>query len=338
MTENSPERVRSEDQFENLAGVPIRAVNTYARLWLLETWLRALVYVELRASLGDSWSNDLSVNAGSFRSDKSLTHMPTPEMNALSYAPLSKLLELIANNWTCFAPYLPPKQLWDAKLQEVSQVRHRVAHFRLGHTDDFGRVMQLLRDIDNGVWHFCTSYNSYKAVLSSDRDPVAEHFSALDPLPWHEFEPGRWAQFGIRDRTLSVGVNIRVQRRPWSEPSASIGSPGTLYDIRLFAQDGRSFNVRRLLEDTHRLHPHLVHIVLEDENSVRLTIPSVLGSIQVIDLIDAFYKAGLSNAHFGGNPAQSLEILADKWPEYVIGPSNPLSFLDPEMPCSLFCV
>jgi hypothetical protein len=29
-------------------------------------------------------------------------------------------------------------------------------------------------------------------------------------------------------------------------------------------------------------------------------------------------------------------VLADEWPEYVLGPSNPLTFLDPEMKCSFF--
>jgi hypothetical protein len=74
------------DVFEPIADVPIQMVNTYVRLWQLETWLRSMVYVELRALLGDTWAQGLEPNSKSFQADKSLTHMPTPEMSALSYA------------------------------------------------------------------------------------------------------------------------------------------------------------------------------------------------------------------------------------------------------------
>lgn len=70
--------------YEALADVPVQMVNTYARLWQLETWLRTMVYVELRALLGDDWAVGLNANSSSFQADKSLTHMPTAEMNALS--------------------------------------------------------------------------------------------------------------------------------------------------------------------------------------------------------------------------------------------------------------
>lgn len=130
--------------FEPVADVPTQVLNTYARLWQLETWLRAMVYVELRALLGDDWVAGLNPASGSFQADKSLTHMPTPEMNALSYAQLAKLLELVHRHWDCFAGYLPPKPLWAAKMEEVSQIRHRVAHFRVGHADDLARVKQIL--------------------------------------------------------------------------------------------------------------------------------------------------------------------------------------------------
>ena len=33
-----------------------------------------------------------------------------------------------------------------------------------------------------------------------------------------------------------------------------------------------------------------------------------------------------------------IDALAEQWPEYVLGPSNPLTFLGPDMPCSFFGV
>jgi len=323
-----------------LADVPAQAINTYARLWQFEVWLRVMVYVELRALLGDAWAKDLKKNSHSLQADKSLTHMPTPEMNALSYAQLSELIALVDGHWDCFAGYLPPKALWTAKLEEVSQVRHRIAHFRVGHADDLARVKQFLRDLDKGFWHFCTSYNDRNPILPQNSDPVAKHFLPLDPLPWGEFQPGKWAQIGTRDKSLAVGLSVCALRRPWATEPLKDGGPGYLYDFNLFAQDGRGFDMRDLLDRTQRWHKHLVHLCIESDGaSIRLTVPTVLGTESVIDLVQAFYDAALNAArHHRMLDEHAMDALASAWPEYVLGPSNPLTFLDPEMPCSFFHV
>ena len=263
--------------------------------------------------------------------------MPTPEMNALSYAQLGKLTELIDRYWRCFSSYFPPKELWDAKLKEVSQIRHRVAHFRVGNEDDLARLKQFLRDIDKGFWRFCTSYNDIDPIIPPESNPVAEHFLAMDPLPWVEFQPKQWAQIGFRDKSLPVGLGVRSQRRPWCEGRFEDGKPGCLYDFWLFAQDGRVLDLPRLLELTRELHGHLAHFILEySDSSVRLTVPAMLGSAAVVDLIQAFYDAAVSSARRGSS--HPPDRIADAWPEYVIGSRNPLAFLDPSMECSFFTV
>ena len=115
--------------------VPEQALRVYARLWQFETWLRRMVYFELRALKGEDWSQDVPAAAGPFEADKALTHMPTPEMSALRYLSLSQLTKLVRGQWRCFEGYLPPQALWDAKLAEISQIRHRSAHFRVGHVE-----------------------------------------------------------------------------------------------------------------------------------------------------------------------------------------------------------
>jgi hypothetical protein len=261
-------------------------------------------------------------------------------MSALSYAQFSKIITLIDAYWDCFSVYFPPKPLWTAKLQEVAQIRHRVAHFRVGHEDDLARVKQFLRDIDKGFWRFCTSYNEMHPILPQTSDPVAEHFLPLDPLPWGEFESGKWAQVGFRDKSLPVGLSVRAQRRPWAGNALEAGKPGHLYDLYLFAQDGRGFDLKLFLERTEPRHKHLVHFCLDhDGASVRLTVPSVLGAEPVIELVQYLYDAALNATRRGRSPgAGSPDTLADTWPEYVIGPRNPLTFLDAEMPCSFFAV
>ncbi len=188
---------------DEVAEVPKRVLATYSRLWQLETWLRRMVYVELRALLGDGWSDGLPTSSASMAADKRLTHMPTPEMNALSYAQLSKLQDLITRHWDCFAQYLPPPDIWTAKLAEVSQIRHRVAHFRIGHVDDLQRVLQLLRDVDDGFWQFCTSYNDAQPVIPATDDPVVSRFLPHDPFPWTEVREKEWMRIGVANLITS---------------------------------------------------------------------------------------------------------------------------------------
>lgn len=326
---------------EHINDVPVRVVNSYSRLWQFETWLRTMVYVELRGKLGDEWARDLKTKDGHQAADKSLTHMPTAEENNLSYSQLSDLLDLISAHWDCFATYFPPHDLWQAKLKEVKQIRNRVAHFRAGHTDDHPRLLQFLRDVDQGFWRFCTSYNDAHTFLPPKSNPVAKYFLPLDPLPFVEVEKKTWAQVGFRNTDLPVGVTIGFQKRPWATTlDVKNGGPGMLYDVRLFAQDRRSFDLGDLLTRTRGQHLHLVHILLGScADDLRLTIPSILGTRRIVSIIETFHRAALNAVRREREPdAKTVQSLADQWPEYVIGPQSPLSFLSPEMPCSIFGV
>lgn len=323
---------------EEAREVPERALRIYARLWQFETWLRSIVYVELRALLGDDWRASLKTSPRSFEADKFLKHMPTPEMNALSYASLGQLTGLIDAHWECFAIYLPPKPLWDAKLKEIEQIRHRSAHFRAGHPDDHSRLLQFLRDLDRGFWTFCTSYNDLLPVLPPDRDPVTRHFIGYDPLPWGEIEPGQWAKVGFVDQSEIVNVVINVIRRPWAQDSETVGGAGgRLYDVVFMGGDRRVFDYRSLLERTKASHGRLVHIALGTGEVFRLTVPAVLGSEAIVEIVDGWLQAARNNVRRGSYiAADAADAIAAEWPEYVLGPSHPLAYLGPDMPCSFF--
>src|SRR6202000_559763 len=116
-----------------------------------------------------------------------------PEENLLSYAQLSELREIISKNWNLFEKFLPPQNLWDAKLKEVMQIRHRIAHFRSPHEDDLNRVEQLLRDVDKGFWEFCTSFNDTTPILPQSDDPIESEFLHLDPFPWGRVGENQYA-------------------------------------------------------------------------------------------------------------------------------------------------
>jgi len=204
-------------------------LDTYARLWQLETWLRRMAYVELRALEGDAWEKNVQKADGSKKSDKRLTHMLTPEENLLSYAQLSELRDIISANWTLFEKFLPPQTLWEAKLKEVAQIRHRIAHFRSPHEDDLKRVEQLLRDIDKGFWEFCTSFNATGPVLPVIDDPIQAEFLHLDPFPWGNVGNNQYARLGTADPLARIGVTVEVVVRPWTKwKPPIIGQPGFL--------------------------------------------------------------------------------------------------------------
>jgi len=81
---------------------------------------------------------------------------------------------------------------------------------------------------------------------------------------------------------------------------------------------------------TKSLHGAFVHICLSDfENNIRVTLPALLGRDAVIAIIrqcvDAAENALDSSRYRGG----SVQDFANRWPEYVLGPENPLTFLDP---------
>ena len=136
---------------------------------------------------------------------------------------------------------------------------------------------------------------------------------------------------------------MEVLCRPWASWKLPIaGSQGFLYDIHIGARDGREFDFARLLKSTSRAHENCVHICLDSLfGSYRVTVPAVLGAERVIEIVERFVEASMSclsySRHSEGAKG-AVQWLADTWPEYVLGPENPLTFLEPEMPCSFFSV
>ena len=336
--------------------VPPERLLTYSRLWQFETWLRAMVYIELRACYGDSWEAKLSgSHQRPYEGDRRLSHMPTRESMPTSYLQLSDLASTISSDWRLFKPYLPPQDIWTAKLSEVKQIRHRVAHFRLGHEYDLNRVNQLLRDVDQGFWRFCTSYNDASPILPPSDDAVISRFLDLDPFPWSELRDGNWARVGMADPNLTVSLQIEVLRRPWLDAGSSVGTSGRegeLYEVTIHARDRRRFESSRFIKSTEPVHRRICHILLDDlESIVRVTVPAILGTADVIEIIDVLIRAArnslvpgrqLTDAAEGPGSSQYyvslVEYAVSQWPEYILGPTNPLAFLYPDNPCSFFGV
>jgi hypothetical protein len=167
---SSPRRVRESISRAVDQGVPAAAVAFYARWWELETWLRQLVYTELRAKYGVGWLQHLAQQAPTRAArDEINRYMATPDAsNVLAYLDVAHLFDLIGstNHWPLFEPSLVPKMRWDGTVQELRELRHRNAHCRRPHADDLTRVEQVLSDLQQGAR---TALESHKSARTSRR-------------------------------------------------------------------------------------------------------------------------------------------------------------------------
>lgn len=330
--------------------VPVDRLLAYAWLWQFETWLRRMVYIELRACYGDCWISNLKgYKEHPYVQDKNLTHMPTREVLPTSFMQLSDLLATIKSNWSLFELYLPPQNLWEAKMCEITQIRHRVAHFRSGNIDDITRVKMILREIDNKFWSFCSSYNSSLTMMPLSNDALMREFLDRNPFPRSETTPHTLASIHMTHLQSTVAVRIEFTARPWAEqnpPNSVAGEKGYFYNVWFSPRDNRCFDHRNFLQSTKAIHSNICHIFLEGcPSCIRVTVPTVLGTQAVVkitnDLLIQAYNAvrpcppssvsdGLSERY------EQIEQIVRDSPEYVIGPSDPLSIIYPDTPCSFF--
>lgn len=328
--------------------LPKRVLHTYARLWQLETWLRRMVYVELRAAKGNAWLSELCGDSHRQR-DLSLTHMPTPERDLLSYMQLPSLCKVIEKNWELFGCYLPPKSIWMGKLEEIIQIRHRVAHFRKGHVDDLNRVRQFLRDIDHGAWVFCTSYNNTMPLFPKNKYLVTAHFYDYESGNLRKDDSMHWILFGYQNPSARLDLEIEMSRRPWvTTPYSDADARGYVYHVLVRARRGSLLDYRQLLRGMEDYHDRVIHFCLESyAHTIRLTIPAVSGPEPIIEMVERLVEVAscsrtpeptIAFDTLTGSPKDDpVQDLAEDYGEHVLGPRNPLTFLDPDMPCSMFC-
>jgi len=144
------------------------------------------------------------------------------------------------------------------------------------------------------------------------------------------------------DPLAKIDVTIEVAKRHWVKWKPPIvGQAGFFYSIRIHTRQSRKFNCKHYLERTQSVHKHIVYICLDSHfDSVSFTLPAVLGEAElkrIIKLmIDEAVTCCLGSSVWGQGPKNTAESLAETWPEYVLGPENPLSFLGPDMPCKFF--
>jgi Swt1-like HEPN len=145
----------------NNSGMPAAASALYSRWWQLETWLRSLVYLELRSAKGSAWADVLPVNsADRQQKDEEYRHMRTPDaQDQLAYLDAGPLMQLTHDQWQLFRLYLPAQKIWAGRIEELKAIRNRIGHCRKPHGDDLDRLEQTLRDLDGGAFLATSSFN-----------------------------------------------------------------------------------------------------------------------------------------------------------------------------------
>jgi hypothetical protein len=110
-------------------GMPARAAGVFARWWQLETWLRDLMYVELRAKHGQGWERIMARATGRQVQDNAFTHMQSIDStNPLAYLDYSQLLEIIASDWDLLGYALVERHSWEGRQDDLKRIRHRIGH------------------------------------------------------------------------------------------------------------------------------------------------------------------------------------------------------------------
>jgi hypothetical protein len=208
--------------------------------------------------------------------------------DVLAYADVSDLFKLVEANWSLFEFYLPPRERWIGRTDELRELRNRNAHCRRPHRDDVARIEQTLRDLEAGAWRFYQSYlDTYNIELPA-KDPV--------PRAWRD---GRHdvadRLLGHAERQYDVRFRLRASSRPWisvpAEPDRLSGREGVLWHATWILGD---WEVRPLdLWEDIRAHPPLddliVHLLL-DETRVTATFSALDDPTAIADAVGRLFE------------------------------------------------
>lgn len=328
----------------------------FVRCYQLETWFRELVYLEMGTHFGpERWikaeealERELKRTgkkhipaARSLKADKKYLHLATPESDPLWFISFGSLLAIVFDDqlWPLFENYLIAKRLLEPRLEEIMLIRNRIAHCRSLHADDLNRLQLLLRDLDGGFWRFCLSYKDTHSFITTDdrSDPVFQRFADREVVRYMESEPG-----------MNVAVQYSVRPSANAEEARASGK-GKLYHFTFSAVDNqRTMDYEKILEHTKAHHGLVAHILLDQ--FLFVTFPALYRPEQIINAAEDFYSGcsrfklplreptGKRRAGVKENEAANkhLEQIAVRWPHYVVPPSHPYRYLDPEPSRSFF--
>ncbi|MGQ4343810.1 Swt1 family HEPN domain-containing protein [Streptomyces sp. SAS_275] len=280
-------------------GMPEETLALYSRWWQLETYLRSLIYVELRSLHGIDWVNHIGQSATTRQQrDESLRYMATADWeDPLSYLDVGKLFPLLEANWPLVEPSLMNKEALLSRSSELLAIRNRLGHLRRPHTDDLNRLEQTLRDLEKGAFAAFASYNREFYADSSLTDPVVaawvrgEHSTARRLIQHAD------SQYDV---VFRLSYTVRPYATDPAEGDPISGSTGLLWKAT-FHLRGREPRASALWRDSYldrNARQLLVHMLL-DSGKVAFTFPAIDDSNRVADAIGEAFDAVLLNLRSG---------------------------------------
>jgi hypothetical protein len=275
--------------------MPPSAAALYARWWQLETWLRSLVYVELRAAYGPQWANRLPQLSEKRRlGDEQFRYMATSDNQArLAYTDVTDLFKIIEADWTFFEDTLLKNEVWVGRTVELGNIRNRIGHCRRPHVDDLSRLEQTLRDLEGGTIRAAAAFNRQSQVPKEWKDPLIEAWvGGQHPTAQRLIEHA--------ERQHKTSFSLRCSRRPWvarapATPPIS-GTRGYLWHANWYMLD-RGLNLRRFWE-SNAIDPWREAVLLvcaTDSRSLKISFSALEDSGSVADAIGDMFDLVLGN-------------------------------------------
>ncbi|MEU1279149.1 Swt1 family HEPN domain-containing protein [Streptomyces sp. NPDC005805] len=279
--------------------MPQEVLALYSRWWQLETYLRSLLYVELRASHGVEWINHIGQGATHRREqDKARRYMATADWeDPLSYLDVSKLFPLLEANWDLVEPSLMDKDVLFSRVPELTSIRNRLGHLRRPHPDDLNRLEQTLRDLEGGAFTAYSTYNEDRVADSKLDDPVVAAWGR------GEHETAQRLINHARDQ-YEVNFHLSYSLRPSGQrPTRGAPVTGTRGAIwkATFLLLSRDVKIPALWRDSYlnrNARELLIHMLV-DFGSISFTFPAIDDGKRVSDAIGEAFDAILLNSHRG---------------------------------------
>lgn len=288
--------------------LPSRSAALYARWWQLETWIRELAYVELRALNGVKWADSARVAATRQAADQQYRHLEGADnSNVLAHFDYSQLLQVVEAHWDQIGDSLMHRGAWDAHQVNLQRIRHRIAHLRRSHPDDLARVEQVLQDLEDGAFNALSTYNIRSIPKGvDDADAVAVGWLAGD----HD-DARRLINHAARQ--YDTRLILRKSRRPWCTYDIDIPTQAGQFWHLEFKMRDRTVDARSLWRDDYveSIRPLIVHMLAESPWHVSFTFSALDDGVAVADAFGRIFEAVLTNSR----PGFIDEAEFDEWRE-----------------------
>jgi hypothetical protein len=319
------------------AGVPSEALAVFARWWQLESWLRFLVYLELRAARGKAWDRGLPDRALQFWGlEDENAYMPTADAsNALAYLDARELFELIAKPdvWAVVRRALPAKKRWEGVAETLRVIRNRNAHLRRPHPDDLDRLEQVLRDLELGARLSLEAFNRRRQLRDRD-DPlhaawIQERHEAASRLVGHV------------ERNYDIAFSLEESWRPWSDAEPRGRGRGRLIHASWYLRDGAGLEPTAFWTDSSLdssgVRDLLVVVTHDSDAQVTVTFSGVDSTTAVADAIGICFELVVRHRVRAPSPAwRRAWLLRSGGLDWRVHVADSLTLATEDQPFSVF--